>query len=41
MTYRDPAGKLWSLVEIGGKFADAGWVSGQASRQSGGGQSRQ
>jgi len=37
MTYRDPAGKLWNFVEIGGKFANAGWVSGQASRKSGGG----
>lgn len=37
MIYRDPAGKLWNLAEIGGKFANAGWVSGQASRESGGG----
>ncbi len=35
MTYRDPVGKLWNLVETGGKFANAGWVSGQTSRKSG------
>jgi hypothetical protein len=33
MTYHDSTGKLWSLVEVGGKFANAGWVSGQASRK--------
>jgi hypothetical protein len=37
MTYRDPAGTLWSLVEAGGKFAAAGWASARASRRSGGG----
>jgi hypothetical protein len=31
MTYRDPAGKLWRLVEIGTKSAsDAGWISDDA-----------
>jgi hypothetical protein len=35
MTYRDSTGKLWSLVEIGGKFANAGWVSGRVSRKPG------
>ena len=38
MTYRDPTGMLWSLVEIGDKSgSNAGWTSGAVGRRSGGG----